>query len=260
MAARYRGVLFDLFGTLIEFETRRLPPLRIGDAEIHSTVGALADLLTEWVPGQTPETFFPALVSVSDEMARARAYDHVELPSRERFRRALERVGCDDDRIAEASIHLSRAHMAMIAQATYLPSAHLELLKGLRPTHRLGLVSNFDDTAAAYDILRQHDVAQYLDTVIVSEALGLRKPHPALFRAGLRGLGLRADEVLFVGDTFDQDVLGAHAAHVDVAWIDAGAARDGHAHRPPGVPDRAPPPTFVVRGLPDVATILDPSR
>ncbi|HZP43823.1 MAG TPA: HAD family hydrolase [Candidatus Binatia bacterium] len=245
---RYRGVLFDLFGTLIEFDTRRLPALRLGEEDIRSTVGGLGELLAEWVPGTTPERFFEVLVSVSDEMARVRAYDHVELPSRERFRRALERVGCDDAKIAEAAVHLSRAHMAMIAAATRLPPAHAELLKGLRPGHRIGLVSNFDDTAAAYDILRQHDLPQFLDSVIVSEALGLRKPHPALFRAGLRDLGLAPADVLFVGDTFGQDVVGAQAAGLDVAWIDAAGT---------GVPDGAPAPTFAVRALPEIAAILD---
>jgi len=251
MARRYRGVLFDLFGTLIEFDVGRLPPLRIGDREIHSTVGALDALLAEWVPGVTPETFFPLLMSVSDEMARVRVYDNVELPSRERFRRALERAGCDDDRLIEASVHLSRAHMKMIGASTVTPPAHVELLRGLRPAYRIGLVSNFDDTAGGYDILMQHDLVQYLDTVIISEALGLRKPHPALFRAGLRGLGLGADEVLFVGDTFGQDVLGARAAGIDVAWIDVAGT---------GVPDGAPAPQWVVRTLPEVAAILDGAR
>src|SRR6266850_1986690 len=196
MPSPYRGVLLDLFGTLITFDP-------------------------DWVPDVTLGDFWQALLTVSDEMARVRAYDHVELPSRERFRRALERVGCDEARQAEAAVHLSRAHMALIATATILPDEHRALLEALRPRYRLGLVSNFDDTATAYEILRRHGLLAYLDGVVVSEALGLRKPHPALVRAGLSDLGLGADEVLFVGDTFAEDVLGARAAGVDAAWIDA---------------------------------------
>src|SRR5207244_6327492 len=86
------------------------------------------------------------------------------------------------------------------------------LLAALRPSPRLGVVSNFDDTGAAYDILARHRVLPLLDTVVVSEALGLRKPHPALVRTGLRGLGLPAHDVLFVGDTFADDVAGGGPA------------------------------------------------
>src|SRR5215470_3645543 len=228
MAARYRGILFDLFGTLITFDPAHLPELDTPDGPVRTTVAGLDGLLAEWVPGVALGAFWQALLAVSDEMARARVYDHVELPSRERFRRALERVGCDDVVQAEAAVHLSRAHMAMIVATTVFPPAHASLLAALRTRYRLGLVSNFDDTGAAYDILLRHGIAGHLDTVIVSEALGLRKPHPAVIRAGVRGLGLDGADVLVVGDTFVDDVGGARAAGIDAAWIDA---------RGRGVPD-----------------------
>jgi putative hydrolase of the HAD superfamily len=241
-------VLFDLFGTLITFDTGRLPEIEIDGHLVRTTVGALGGLLGEFVPDVAPADFLRALLSVSDEMARVRAYDHVELPSRERFRRALERVGCDDERLPEAAVHLSRAHMACIAGATVLPPAHAGLVAALRPRYPLGLVSNFDDTGTAYDILRRHGLAASLDTVVVSEGLGLRKPHPALLRAALRGLGLPAGAVLFVGDTFREDVLAAQAAGVDVAWIDTHGA---------GVPEGATPPAYVVPALTALRGILD---
>jgi HAD superfamily hydrolase (TIGR01549 family) len=244
--APYRGVLFDLFGTLVTFDVQRLPELDSGAERVRTTVGALGDLLAEWAPGVSPASFWQALLSVSEEMARTRAYDHVELPSRERFRRALERVGCDE-RVPEAAVHLSRAHMALIAASTACPPAHTVLLETLRPRYRLGLVSNFDDTATAYNILLRHDIARYLDTVVVSEALGLRKPHPALMRAALRGLDLPPDAVLFVGDTYAEDVAGARAAGIDVVWID----RHGR-----GVPAGHPDPFRVVRALPELAALL----
>jgi putative hydrolase of the HAD superfamily len=245
--APYRGILFDLFGTLVLFDPSRLPAFEIPGTSGRNTLGALLELLAEFVPGTTAGEFFQALVSVSDEMARARAYDHVELPSRERFRRALERVGCDEERLLEAAVHCSRAHMASIVAATVLPPAHAELIARLRGRFKLALVSNFDDTAAAYDLLRHHDLADAFDTIVVSEALGLRKPHPALLRTALRGLDVPAHAALFVGDTFRDDVGGAQAANVDVAWIDP----EGR-----GVPDGVTPPTYTIPQLTDIARIV----
>jgi FMN phosphatase YigB (HAD superfamily) len=247
MASPYRGVLLDLFGTLITFDPDRLPALEIGGARVRTTVAALGPLLADWVPDVTPGDFWQALLTVSDEMARVRAYDHVELPSRERFRRALERVGCDDARQPEAAVHLSRAHMATIVDVTVFPPEHAALLASLRRRYRLGLVSNFDDTGAAYDILLRHGIAPHLDTVVVSEALGLRKPHPALVRAGVRGLGCDPHDVVMVGDTWGEDIAGARAAGVDAVWIDV----RGH-----GVPDGQPAPRHVVRALPEISALL----
>ena len=247
MPAPYRGVLFDLFGTLVAFDAGRLPELEVEGVRHRTTVGGLAPALAEWVPGVSLAAFARALLAVSDELARARAVDHIELPSRERFRRALARVGCAPGVLAEAAVDLSRAHMALIAAATVLPPAHAELLAALRPRYRLGLVSNFDDTGAAYDILGRHGIARSLDTVVISEGVGLRKPHPAVARAGLRGLGLAAGEVLLVGDTWGEDVAGARAAGLEAAWIDA------HGH---GVPEGADPPRYVLRALPELAALL----
>ena len=247
MPESYRGVLFDLFGTLLTVDARGLPELVVDGVPHRTTVGGLAPALAGWVPGVSLADFARALHAVSDEMAQARAVDHVELSSRERFRRALTRVGCADHVLAEAAADLSRAHMALVAAATVLPPAHAALLAALRPRYRLGLVSNFDDTATAYDILVRHKIAGCLDTVVISEGLGLRKPHPAMARAGLRGLGLAAPEVLLVGDTYGEDVAGARAAGLDAAWIDV------HAR---GVPGGALPPRYVLRALPELAALL----
>src|SRR5438445_11435286 len=139
MPAPYRGALFDLFGTLVGFEAGRLPELEVDGVRHRTTVGGLGPAFAEWVPGVSLADFAHALLVVSDELARARAVDHVELPSRERFRRALARVGCAPGALSEAAASLSRAHMALTAAAPVRPPAHAEFLAALRPRYRLGL-------------------------------------------------------------------------------------------------------------------------
>lgn len=244
----YRGVLFDLFGTLIAVDGTRLPEMPIGERRVRSTLGGLVDLFAEFAPDATPADVWQAVTTASDELAQARAWDHVEFPSRERFRRALVLLGCDEARCDEGAVVLSRAHLRLIAAATVLPAAHAALLRAVRARHRLALVSNFDDTATGYEILRRHGLLELLDTIVISEGLGLRKPHPALVRVPLRELGLAATEALFVGDTLGEDVAAASAAGVDAVWIDG---RGG------GVPAGAPcVPRWTVRTLPEIAPLL----
>jgi putative hydrolase of the HAD superfamily len=57
-----------------------------------------------------------------------------------------------------------------------------------------------------------------LDTVLVSEAEGLRKPDPAIFALALSRLGVTADEAVFVGDNPSADVDGARKAGLTAIW------------------------------------------
>src|SRR5262245_63344927 len=93
--AHYRAVLLDLFGTLVLPDPRCLSTMEIAGTRVRTTLGALGPLLESYAPGVRPEVFWHALAAVTDEMLRRRVRDHVEEPSRERFRRALARVGCD---------------------------------------------------------------------------------------------------------------------------------------------------------------------
>ena len=243
-----RGILFDLFGTLVLPDAKRLSLLRIGDASVRTTLPDLAGLLTRYAPGVELVTFWQALAAVSEEVARRRARDHVEEASRHRFRRALARVGCDQRACEEGGAALARAHHRALGAATVLPPDHAALLDDLRGTHRLAVVSNFDDTGGAYDILHRHGILARVDAVVVSESLGVRKPHPLMVETALRLLDLPPDAALMVGDTFGEDVGAAHAAGVDAAWID---------HAGAGVPSGGRPPRFILRALPELRAVLD---
>jgi FMN phosphatase YigB (HAD superfamily) len=244
---RYQAILLDLFGTLIATEPAGLPVLQIGGTPVRTTLAGLGALLDVYAPGVGPDVFWHALAAVSEEMARRRAREHVEEPSRERFRRALARVGCGARACDEGGAALARAHHHALGAATVLPPDHTALLDALRRSYHLAVVSNFDDTASAYDILQRHGILGRVDAVVVSESLGRCKPHPLVVETALRLLGVPGDSALLVGDTFSEDVGAAHAAGIDAAWID----RDGR-----GVPPDAAPPRFVLRALPDLPAVL----
>ncbi|HXJ37224.1 MAG TPA: HAD family hydrolase [Candidatus Eisenbacteria bacterium] len=243
----YDAVLFDLFGTLIEFDHAALPEVVIDGRRIRSTIGTWAPLLAELVPGADVDTFGRAFIAASHELAEERKGTHVERPSRERFRRALVRLGADAATAAEAAPILARAHMQGIANATRFPSNHAAVLEHAARGRTVAVITNFDDTATAYDILCRHDILSKVHTVVVSEAVGLRKPHPSLIRIALRDLGVAPARALMVGDNFTEDIGAASAAGVDAAWIDTERT---------GVPDGSPSPRYVLTSFPEVATLL----
>ena len=86
---------------------------------------------------------------------------------------------------------------------------------------RLVCVSNWDYSLP--DVLARVGLANGLDGVVTSAAIGARKPDPRLFEAALEVAGCAADEALHVGDTPTEDVEGAKAAGIRALLID----RDG---------------------------------
>lgn len=64
---------------------------------------------------------------------------------------------------------------------------------------------------AVIDALRRLGLLAYLRSVVVSSAMGYRKPHPSLFLSALDELGVEAGDAVFVGDRLVDDIGGARA-------------------------------------------------
>ena len=246
-AAPYRAVLFDLFDTLIVFDRARLPEIVVDGRRIPSTLGVWGGLVEDMLPGVGVEAFARALAAASAELDVERRVACIERPSRERFYRALIRVACPAERATELASTFARAHMQTIADATLFPPAHAQVLERVRRDRRTAIITNFDDTATAYDILARHGILGSLDAIVVSEAVGLRKPHGALVRLALRDLEVSATDAVMVGDHAVEDVGAATAAGVDAVWIDA---------RGDGIRAGNPIPRYIVRSLVELTGLL----
>jgi putative hydrolase of the HAD superfamily len=119
---------------------------------------------------------------------------------------------------------------ALLAALRFTPFA--DALPALQHARRRGLsvvvVSNWD--ASLPEVLDRAGLAEHLDGVVASAAVGAAKPDPAIFTAALELLGVAAGEAVHVGDNVSEDVAGAQAAGVPAIWL----TRDG-ADPPPGV-------------------------
>jgi HAD superfamily hydrolase (TIGR01549 family) len=243
----YRAVLFDLFGTLVVFDWSVVPEIVVDGRPMRSTMGSWAPLFEAGVPGIAVEDFARALLDVSIELDRERIVHAIEPPARERFRRALERVGTEPDQAAEMAPLLARAHMRVIADATRCPPQHRDVLARACANGPVAIVSNFDDTAGGYEILERHGIRAQVQSIVVSESVGLRKPNPTLVRIALHEVGVASGDAVLVGDNLREDVGAASAAGVDAVWIDASGG---------GVSAEGPTPRHVVRRLADVGALL----
>ena len=96
-----------------------------------------------------------------------------------------------------------------------------ELLSRVGRRYRLAVVSNGSGPRQRQKLARA-GLAELLPDCFISGEVGARKPDPRLFRFALSCTGLRADEVLFVGDDPARDIAGACSAGLHTCWISHG--------------------------------------
>ncbi|ACT01176.1 HAD family hydrolase [Paenibacillus sp. JDR-2] len=93
-----------------------------------------------------------------------------------------------------------------------------EMLSGLKKAaFKLGMITN---GRAFYqrDKIRALGIECYFDDIIISEAVGLRKPDPAIFQLSLTNLNVSAAEAVFVGDNLKKDMIPAKELGMKTIW------------------------------------------
>ncbi len=89
-----------------------------------------------------------------------------------------------------------------------------DVFRKLQDKYKLALISNFDHTPHVKRVIKQLQLQNYLNPIIISDEIGFKKPDPEIFRLTLERAGLTADEVIFIGDSYNDDIKGARAAEI----------------------------------------------
>lgn len=244
----YRAVIFDLFDTLVDFDRSQIPIVTIKGREVRTTAGETYKVLARYAGLLEFETYFHTLSDISQELLAIRERNHLEIPARRRYEMLLERLGlpCGDGAAPCIDAMLATHHRYML-QATVCPPERLHVLEALKARYPLGLLSNFDSTETGMKILTKHGLREYFRPIHISEAIRYRKPRVEAFLQTADAMGVVPADVLFIGDTFALDVVGAKKAGMDAAWLD-------RQKTPPDL--TAAQPDYIITHLPDLLEIL----
>ena len=79
------------------------------------------------------------------------------------------------------------------------------------------LVSNFYGNIES--VLDDFGLRRFFPTIVESAVVGVRKPDPAIFALGVEAIGLPAENVLVVGDSYRKDILPARSLGCPTAWL-----------------------------------------
>lgn len=66
--------------------------------------------------------------------------------------------------------------------------------------------------------IRKLGLGSYVDYIVTSEEAGVEKPNIKIFQLILNKMGLEAKDTLFVGDSFQKDIIGAFQAGMKPVW------------------------------------------
>jgi HAD superfamily hydrolase (TIGR01509 family) len=97
---------------------------------------------------------------------------------------------------------------------------NLRLLKELKKRYRLAILSNNVRSWVDYGIER-FGLKGIFDALIISSDVKERKPHPAIYQAALRSLGLSGKECLFISNSLNQDLAMAKLFGMRTVWLRA---------------------------------------
>ncbi len=95
---------------------------------------------------------------------------------------------------------------------------------------RMGLISNWD--VRLEGLLLDLGLAQHMDWTVISCTAGSEKPHAAIFQEALRRCDLPPGQLAHVGDSYEEDVLGALGAGLRAVWLRRDEAEAGPADVP----------------------------
>jgi putative hydrolase of the HAD superfamily len=97
-----------------------------------------------------------------------------------------------------------------------------EVLAALQAAQARGLVQGVvsDWGTDLLPILRAHEITRLMDFVVASAVVGASKPHREIFLYALGRAGVRAEDTVYVGDSYLADVLGSRAAGLHPVLID----------------------------------------
>ena len=203
-----RAIGFDLFNTLITAERDTLIDAisRLAKSLANSGVDLDFDVFKK-AHGEAAARFF--------KQARQ---DGRETHNRFWISSALEtqgyRIPPDDTRISNAVT----AYFSAFYEHVHLIPDTIDMLETLREKYALGLLSNFTHAPAAMEIINRLGLTPLFNVILISGAIGYRKPHPLVFDKLIDQLDVEKTQALFVGDEPDADIQGAIRAGIQPVW------------------------------------------
>ncbi|HWD90622.1 MAG TPA: YjjG family noncanonical pyrimidine nucleotidase [Mucilaginibacter sp.] len=204
---KYKHIFFDLDHTIWDFDKNAEEALhelygiyRLKDLGLHS-----ADLFIETYTRNNHKLWAEYhLGKISKEELREA-----------RFKQTFLQLGMNPEVIPAG---FEDDYVKLCPTKTNLFPDARETLQHLQAKYKLHLISNgfLESTRSKID---GTDIGKYFENVIISEVVGVNKPHKAIFEHAINLAGAAIEESLMIGDSLEADVYGALNFGMDAIYF-----------------------------------------
>ena len=207
-----KGIVFDLYGTLIDIET---------DESMEEIYRAIAHYLTyhgvylhRW---EVRERYY----RIMKQQKEARGEEYPEIDVEAIWNEFLMQEGIRSGLIrGQLSKVIAHIYRGVSRNRLQLYPDVKRVLNELQTKYRLALISDAQSCYALPEI-RAVGLEGYFDPVVISSHYGFRKPDPRLFQRSLDKLKLKPAEVIWVGNDMFRDIHGAKQVGIKSIFIDS---------------------------------------
>ncbi len=219
-----KGILFDLYGTLIDIET---------DESMEEIYRGIAHYLTyqgvylhRW---EVKDHYY----QIMKEQRKERDEECPEIDVEDIWNRFLKQEG--------VKAHSTRRKLALILAQIYrgISRKRLQIYPGVKkvldelcPFYRLAIVSDAQPCYALPE-MKAMGLDCYFDPIIVSACYGFRKPDKRLAENALDIMKLTPAEVICVGNDMYRDVYGAKQLGIKTIFFDSNQGDKFHENVTP---------------------------
>lgn len=218
------GILFDLYGTLIDIET---------DESMEEIYRSIAHFLTyqglNLRRGEVRDLYWRILKQ--QKVASPEQYPEINVGAIWNSFLQQQGVNSSAERKKLSAI-LSHLHRGISRKRLQLYPEVQRVLETLRVTYRIGLISDAQPCYALPEI-QAVGLGGYFDPIVISADDGFRKPDARLFAKALEMMKLQAAQVIYVGNDMYRDIYGANQAGIKTIFVDSNQGEKSYADTQP---------------------------
>ena len=206
MNSKYEHIFFDLDRTLWHFDENSKKVLN--DIYVHFKLNAAITSFNDFVKvyGDINEALW--VLYREDNLTK-------EDLRWKRFNDTLMYFNIEDK---QKAIDIGEYYVAHSPKQTLLFPYTIEVLDYLSKKYQLHIITNgFEEVQNIK--LTESGLLAYFDVIILSEKVGVKKPHPYIFKKAFAEAGAKSSNSIMIGDDLYADMYGAQRVKMDHVYF-----------------------------------------